>query len=369
VADLGTRPSGKLELYYPLEIQTIAVKGRKIPLETDLTTPLAYFLSRTNLEGIEYTGFLNADKVEKNAGIYMFEPYQPGKIPVVMVHGLLGSPLTWTPMFNDLRADPFLRKHFQFWFYLYPSGNPYLATAADLRRDLEHLKSELDPRGRDSALNHMVFVGHSMGGLVSKLLTIDSRDDFWALVSPTPLERLKLQAQTRAELQQVFYFESQPSVSRVIFLATPHHGSKLSPSWPARLVAKLIHLPKNLMNAARDLARENPDLMTSWKNGNLPTSVDMLDPGSPALELLATCPKPLGLHYHSIIGDLGNGSDGIVPVSSAHLDGVDSEVVIPACHTEIHHHPRAVMEVWRILLEHLHEVQGLNSGGRAVVGG
>jgi len=356
IADMGKQRSGKLELYNPLEIQTVAVQGRKVPLETDMTMPLAYFLSRTDLEGIEFTGFLNADKVAKRAGIYMFEPYQPGKIPVLMVHGLLGSPLTWTTMFNDLRADPFLRRHFQFWFYLYPSGNPYLATAADLRRELDQVRCELDPRGADPALNHLVLVGHSMGGLVSKLLTVNSGTDFWALVSPEPLDHLQLQPETRTELHQVFYFETQPAIGRVVFLATPHHGSKLSPSFPAQLVSRLIHLPKNLMHAARDVARENPNVMTEWKSGSLPTSVDLLAPGSPALELLAARPKPRGVHFHSIVGDLGDGSDGVVPVASAHLDGVDSEIIVPAYHTEVHHHPRAVMEVWRILQDHWREV-------------
>src|SRR5205085_7135401 len=53
VADLGARRAGRIEMYNPLATQTILVNGRDIPLETDLTTPLAYFLSRTDLDGIE----------------------------------------------------------------------------------------------------------------------------------------------------------------------------------------------------------------------------------------------------------------------------------------------------------------------------
>lgn len=363
IADLGARRAGRLELYNPLEIQAVEINGRPIPLETDLTTPLAYFLAHTDLDGIDFTGFLNADKIKKRSGIYMFEPYQLGKIPVVMVHGLLSSPLTWAPMFNDLRADPTLRKHFQFWFYLYPTGDPYLATAADLRQDLAELRAALDPDGRDRALEQMVFVGHSMGGLVSKLLTVDGGDDFWSLASPRPFRDLKLAPQTRAELEKIFYFERQPFVRRVVFIGTPHHGSKLSLFWPARLAVKFIHLPRDLLQAARDVDRENPNL-TSWLTvGRFPTSVDLLAPNSPALELLARRPKPPGVHYHSIIGDIyglgENGSDGIVTVRGAHLDGVDSEILVPASHFSVHHHPRAVLEVRRILLEHLKEVRGI----------
>jgi pimeloyl-ACP methyl ester carboxylesterase len=362
VADLGAHRSGRLELYNPLTIQRVEVNGRSIPLETDLTTPLAYFLSRTDLEGIEYTGFINADKVQKRSGIYMFEPYQPGKIPVVMVHGLLSSPLTWTPMFNDLRADPELRKHFQFWFYLYPTGTPYLATAADLRQDLARLRAALDPEGRDPALDQMVFVGHSMGGLVSRLLTVEGGDDFWRLVSAQPFDRLKLDRRTRTELEPVFYFRQQPSVRRVVFIGTPHHGSSLSPSLPGQLAAHFIQAPRELLRAVYEVARENPDLGSQPKAARIPTSVDLLAPHAPALEVLAARPRPEGVHFHSIIGDICgkgvDGTDGVVPYRSAHLDDVDSEIVVPASHTTLHHHPRSVLEVRRILLEHLREVQG-----------
>ena len=86
------------------------------PLETDLTTPLAYLLAHSGLERISYEGFLRPEKVERLSGIYLMEPYQPGKIPVLLVHGLLSSPETWATLYNDLRADPVLRERYQFWF-------------------------------------------------------------------------------------------------------------------------------------------------------------------------------------------------------------------------------------------------------------
>lgn len=361
VAELGSRQSGRLELYNPLAAQTVRVAGRGVPLETDLTTPLAYFLSRTDLDGVEYAGFLQADKIRHRAGMYMFEPYQPGKIPVVMVHGLLSTPLTWTTMFNDLRADPQLRSRYQFWFYLYPTGQSYLATAADLRRELARLRAELDPRGQDPALDHLVMVGHSMGGLVSRLLTADSGDDFWQLASARPFDSLRVSEATREELQRLFFFARQPNVERVVFLATPHRGSALSPSLPARLAARFIKLPRRLTWASVDLAREEPGAWPPLSDGQLANSLDLLAPGSPALELLAARPKPPSVHFHSILGEaLGHGeagSDGVVPYTSAHLDAAESEVIVPANHLTVHHHPRAVLEVQRILLDHLRQVQ------------
>lgn len=364
LADLTQRRAGRLELYNPLRVQTVGVRHWRIPLETDLTTPLAYFLSHTDLDGVEYTGFLHADALRDRTGVYMFEPYQPGKIPVVMVHGLLSTPLTWTTMFNDLRADPTLREHYQFWFYLYPTGNPYLATAADLRQTLARLRIELDPQHQDPALDQMVFVGHSMGGLVSKLLTTPSGDDFWRLVSSEPFDKLKVRPNTREELRRLFFFEPEPCVRRVVFIATPHHGSKLSPSLPARLANQFVDAPKQLVRTARDAAREDPHLLQTMREKQLPTNLDLLAPGAPALELVAARPAPPTVHYHSIIGQAfgkgADGSDGVVPYKSAHLDGVDSEVIVPTNHLSVHCHPRAVLEVWRILLQHLREVRGID---------
>jgi pimeloyl-ACP methyl ester carboxylesterase len=376
LADLAQGRVGQLELYNPLTVQVVEVRGRSVPLETDLTTPLAYFLSNTDLDNFKYTGFLHPDKVENHTGIYMLEPYQPGKIPVLMIHGLLSSPVTWSPLFNDLRADPVLRHRYQFWFYNYPTSDPYLATAADLRQSLDQLRARVDPQHQDPAFDEMVLVGHSMGGLVSRLLTVDSGNDFWQLVSDKPFENVKLLPDAAEELRRVFFFDRYPSVKRVVFLGTPHHGSKLSPSPLGRLAVHLAQLPRTLMWASRDLVNENPDLLPRLQGKSLPTSVDLLAPGAPALELLASRCRPEGVHYHSIIGvttsktaDLerflaGDGKepgDGVVPYTSAHLPQVDSELVVPADHHHVHQHPLAVLEVRRILLEH---IQGGGAGPR-----
>jgi pimeloyl-ACP methyl ester carboxylesterase len=365
--DLAARRCGRLELYNPLTVQAIEVRGRTVPLETDLTTPLAYSLAQSDLYGIEYRAFVNPEVLKGRTGIYLVEPYQPGKIPVVFVHGLLSSPLTWAPLFNDLRADPVLRQKYQFFFYFYPTSDPYLETAAELRHALQRLRDDLDPRREDKAFDDMVLVGHSMGGLVSRLLTVSGGDDFWHLASPQPLRDLKMDGETRQELQQVFYFEELPLVKRVIFLGTPHHGSSLSPSPLGRLAVKLAGTPKRWMEVLNEVAKGNPDALQTIPP--LATSVDLLDPASPALKLLAARPRPAGVHYHSVIGVTQDNTailerllagaspcepgDGVVPATSAHLDSAESEVTVPADHNRIHQHPLAVLEVRRVLLEHV----------------
>jgi pimeloyl-ACP methyl ester carboxylesterase len=367
---LHERKAGRLEFVNPLQRQDILVGKRRVPLESDLTTPMAHYLANAGLDNAGYRGFLRPDSLGADGGLHALEPYKPGKIPVVLIHGLLSTPLTWAPMFNDLQADATLRDRYQFWVYFYPTGNPYLVTAASLRQDLAKMRHAIDPDKKDAALDDMVLVGHSMGGLISRLLTVDGGDDFWSTASKTPLDLLRLQPDSRAELLQTYYFEKQPQVRRAIFLGTPHHGSKLSESTLGRLASRFAGLPMKLAATTRDLMKENPDLATYFIQHPLPTSVDLLDPEAAALQLIANRPRPEAIRYHSVIGVskrdtmlverlFGGGycqpSDGVVPYASAHIDSAASELVVPADHFHVHHHPLAILEVRRILLEHLRE--------------
>ncbi len=377
VADLAQQHSGTLDLYNPRAITWLSMHGGRMPLEIDLTTPLAYFLAHAGFDDDSYDGLLRPDKVQVKTGIYMFEPYQPDKIPVLLVHGLFSSPLTWAPLINDLQADPVLRERYQFWAYLYPTSDPYLVTAADLRNRLASLKSELDPDGRARALNDMVLVGHSMGGLIAKLLTTNSGDEFWHLINhqitPEAFARLQIRPQTKEVIQRTFFFNEQPYIRRVIFMATPHHGSSLSPTWPAQFINRFVRLPNTLATTLQDLARSDPKVWPMLAKGDLPTSIDMLAPGAPALELLAAQPRPPGVHFNSVIGVLPKpgylvehlspggrskeGTDGVVPYTSAHLPDADTELIVPADHFNVNRHPRAVLEVRRLLREHLREAE------------
>ena len=366
--ELGRQRSGKLEFYNPLTLQAVEVDGWFIPLETDLTTPIAYFLSQNNLDAIAYIGFSFVEKVQKRAGIYLPHPYEAGKIPVLFVHGLLSSPLTWAPMVNDLMADSALRAKYQFWFYLYPTGNSYLVTAADLRKRLSQLRQEIDPHHVDASLDQMVVVGHSMGGLVAELLTVDSGDAFWNVAGHQPFEELNLPPNTRAELQPVFFFGRMPEVKRVVYIATPHQGSELSPSFVGRLARKLIRLPLKFQEDMQQLTQRNPQLGTGSSARLLPTSIDMLAPGNPSLEALAARPKCQDVIYHTIAGvvpktdpltqllrDMGiheRCGDGVVPYDSAHTPEAVTELIVNAEHMRVHFHPLAIEETRQILYQH-----------------
>jgi pimeloyl-ACP methyl ester carboxylesterase len=367
-----------LEFCDPLERTSIAAAGVEAPLETDLSTPLAHFLSQPALDEnkVSTYGLLHPELAEQLTGLYMLEPFDPEKIPVVMVHGLWSTPVTWMEMFNDLRSDPTIRQNYQFWFYMYPSGQPFWYSAARMRADLAHMRKALDPQRRAPALDQMVLVGHSMGGLVSKLQTVDSGNQFWKTLTDKPFTELQADADVRDNLAEAFFFEPNPSVRRVITIGTPHRGSEFSNDLTKWLGRKLIDVPSRIMQGRSQLVARNPDYFLPAAPLNVTNSIDSLSPKSPILPVLLEAPAGPWVKYHNIVGQaprkgvtsaaalwLAGDGDGVVSLASARLDGVASQIVVPADHQMVHRHPQSILEVRRILREHLAELQSFPYGG------
>jgi pimeloyl-ACP methyl ester carboxylesterase len=370
------RNQGLLELCDPLQISDTRVGNLLVPLESDLTTPLAYFLSKVPMESLATVGLLQperllvpqGDRQTMIKGLYMVQPYEPGKIPVVFIHGMWSSPMTWMEMFNDLRSSPDIRRHYQFWFYLYPTGQPFWLSAAQFRRDLAEMRQVLDPQHREPALDQMVLVGHSMGGLVARLQTLESREDYWNLASRIPLDQVKADADVRQKLMETFYFRPNPSVRRVVTIATPHAGSTFSNQTTQYLLGKLIRLPSALVNTEQELFRDNPEMLFPDSLLTIENSVDALSPNSPILAVMQASPRAPWVKYDNIVGELppswwlqhtlGDHTDGVVSVESARSADAERTVVVPEFHMAVQCHPLAVMEVRRILQEHLDELRG-----------
>ncbi|MEQ8849609.1 alpha/beta fold hydrolase [Botrimarina sp.] len=356
-----------LELHDTLEHEHFRLAGRDVQLETDLTTPLAYYLDQPELheQDVSTLGLLSPGRVKQLQGLYLLEPYDARRIPVVMVHGLWSSPATWMEMFNDLRSDPRLRERYQFWFYLYPTGNPFWVTAAQMRSDMAALRRDFDPHRAAPALDQAVLVGHSMGGLVSRLQTVDSGDTFWQTVSDRRFDELDAEDDVRQYLGNLFFFRPNPSVQRVVTIGTPHRGSRFANGVTQWLGAKLIEVPMQTLAAQQDLFRRNKGFFRPEAAARVMTSIDSLSPASPMLSaLLAARPGPW-VRYHNIIGDVPrsqftswyhNRGDGVVSVASARLDDLPqlaSQISVPEDHVAVHRHPQAIAEVRRVLLAHL----------------
>lgn len=371
------RPAFVLELRDPLDRKAIAVRGRSVPLESDLSTPLAYYLNQPTLREntISTLGLLRPDSVKQLQGLYMLEPYDPHKMPVLMVHGLWSSPVTWMEMFNDLRSDPNLRDRYQFWFYLYPSGQPFWVSAAQLRSDLDRMRDELDPGRRSPALDQMVLVGHSMGGLVSRMQSVDSKRLFWETNTDRPFGDLEGDSPARNELAATFFFRPNPSVRRVVTIGSPHRGSEFANEFTTWLGRRFITAPMRMMSGRHELLSKNPDFFAAGAPIRVRTSIESLAPESPLLTpLLAAQPGPW-VSYHNIVGRapdsgihkvFGREGDGVVSLTSAQLDGtpqVESQLVVTADHLGVHRHPQSILEVRRILMDQIAELDTPLYGG------
>jgi pimeloyl-ACP methyl ester carboxylesterase len=349
--------SASLELYSVFDATEIRLGEQNVPLEVDLTTPLAYSLERSMAWEFELGGFLGRfGNPRKTSGVLLLQPYQAGRIPVVFVHGTASSPARWAPMYNTLLSDPLIRRRYQFWVFIYPSGNPIAFSASLLRDSLKRVVHTADPNGDDRALGEMVIVGHSQGGLLTKMMVIEPGDRLWSHLSDKKLEDIEMPEKTRGLIRNALFFDPLPFVKRVIFISTPQHGSFVSKSWIGRFFAKMVSLPGDTIQISQSTLKEITKDLPPDLERKIPTSVDNMSPDNPFIIQLAQIPIIPGAKAHSIIavqgdGPIEEGNDGVVEYKSAHIDGVESEFVVRSGHSA-QGQPPTIEEVRRILLEH-----------------
>jgi pimeloyl-ACP methyl ester carboxylesterase len=348
---------GILELYTPTDPEQITIAGREVPLEVEHTATLAYGLEGAPIWATEYRAFLFGDLLQQTpTQLVALQPHRGGRFPVVFVHGTASSAGRWADMLNDLLSDPVIRARFEFWFFSYETGNPIPYSALQLRRALEQAVTSLDPAGRDAALRDMVLIGHSQGGLLAKMIAIDTGSRLWDQISTKPLDELRLQPETRELLRQSLFLEPEPFVGRLVFIATPQRGSYLAEYSLGRFVASFVRLPFDLLRASGDMVTNNPDAFRFDPTRTGFGSVYGMTPGSPLITGLADVPVAPEVPAHSIIavrgdGPVEDGSDGVVRYQSAHIEGVESELIVRSGHS-VQANPQTVLEVRRILLLH-----------------
>ena len=349
-----------LELYSTYDADRVEVAGKILPLEGDTTAPLAYGLNDSQVWALGSDQFFSSEEKIKS-DIYFTQPYQPGRIPVIFVHGTMSSPVWWAEMWNTLRADPELRDRCQFWNFIYNSGKPFTKSAADLRDAIERKIRQLDPEGKDPALRQMVIIGHSQGGLLTKLTATRTGDQLWRAASGKDFDSLPMKPEDREMLRRYFFFDPVPSVTRVIFISTPHRGSYLAVSFVRNLARRFMSLPTDTLRLTEKLLQaDGREAVPSDVRKAAPTSLDQMSPKNNLLLKLAEIPVAPGVHSHSIIAIRGDGppekgGDGVVKYVSAHVPYVDSEYIVRSGHS-CQDKPPTIEEVRRILLQHLAEL-------------
>jgi len=279
------------------------------------------------------------------AGLLMLQPYDPTRIPVVFVHGLLSSAYVWRNVVNSLTANPDIRRRYQFWAFSYSTGNPIVYSAFLLRDDLRYVQQQY-------GLTELILIGHSMGGILSRMQVTNSGREIWNEQFKANADKLYAEIPDHSIVKRALIFNANPAVKRVVFVSTPHRGSDLATGGIGALGMRLIRLPFKVVSAIPKSVEAAIAPNTDPKKYQLPTSISGLSPSNPIYKAMDKL--PIEAPHNSIIGDRGRGdtpnsSDGVVPYWSSHLNSAQSEVIVPTDHGAMKS-PKAVAEIHRILL-------------------
>jgi pimeloyl-ACP methyl ester carboxylesterase len=339
-----------LEFIDPLKTEKVSFNKHTFPLAADFDAPAAFLIARERPERLGLSRLMNPAAYADTAMLCQLQQFDPARTPVIFVHGLQETGASWTPMIDTLRNDPWIREHYQFWFFSYPSGYPYPYSAALFRQNLNGIDRTLPNHKR------VVLIGHSMGGMICRLMVTDASDKIWREFFGTPPGKTPMASDTRKLLEQTLVFNHRPDVQRVIFISTPHRGSDLATSWIGRLGASLVKTPEmftSVYASTKPLLIADP---AARPLNRMPNSVDTLEPNDRFVEAVNKLPIAPDIPYNSIMGDRGRGdtpnsSDGVVPYWSSHLDGAQSELIVPSDHGA-QYNPQAIREVERILKLH-----------------
>ncbi len=345
--------------YDPLAVETVKFQGHEYPLSADFTAPIGLALAEIKPRKTEIKRMMRPDEYAGTSRLARLQPYEAKKIPILCIHGLGDSQATWAPMIETLRGDPVIRQHYQFWFFSYPTGYPFPFMAADLRKQLDRMNAAY------SGHKKFVVIGHSMGGNITRVLMTDSGMHLWNAYFNMPPEKLPISPEARETVKDTLIFKHRPEFSRVIFCSASLGGSEIAEGFLGRMGIKIIGRLKLVLGDAEDTNKAATLVKpgTTGKTLNaMPTSIDALAPGNRFLATLNSIPMAKGIPYHSIIGDRGKGgnkdhtkpmsTDGVVPYWSSHVEGAESELIVPSGHWS-NQNPQAIAEVRRILLEHL----------------
>lgn len=355
LAPSGRTPADALELYDPLRTPSVAFgPSPALPLHSAPNGAIAVARQRQEERGpFALAGFAMPEQMLSKADIRMLEPYQPGKSPFLLIHGLVNDPFMFNDMVVGLQRTPgFLDRH-QLWVFRYPTGVTFIRTAAILRAQIEKISATIDPEGLDPALSDWTLLGYSMGGLLTRLQVSWSGDAIWNEVATRPLDQLRMGDESRRTLRDLFFFEPSPRIRRVIFLATPHDGAAPSIAAASWLTSRIVRRPADTRHLVQEIERNNPGAVRPALR-SLPSSVDALAAYSPILPAVRKLPYNPAVEIHTIAGtgfhspDRGRG-DTVVPLASAHVDEAVSEHHVKARHTAIYYNPDTIAQVRRIL--------------------
>lgn len=351
--------------YDPYRSDEVVLHGQRVPLAGNFTAAYGLWLARSGFAAQSLRSMLGRDNGIDRPHLYLMQPFDPDRRIILMLHGLASSPEAWVNVANEIAGDEQLRGHYQIWQVYYPTNMPMAWNQAQIRSLLTQALQRFDPSGQAPASRDMVLIGHSMGGVLARLLVSSSGDRLWdSLMADRKLSGERGR-RVRERLQPLLHFQPLPEVDRAIFIAAPHRGTSAAGGRLGRLVGRLVRLPVTLLERFGDVLQDLAGDDDKGRPRKLlpPNSIDNLRDSDPFIRAAADLPISPGVRYNSIIArrdpkvPLAESDDGLVPYASAHLPGAESEKVVTSWHS-VQETPQAILEIRRIL----HEEMAANAG-------
>lgn len=361
-------------LYDPYQKPSTNILGAKYPLTANFSASYGSWIEENQLEEVTYLNLLSQRGQQTLPYLFMLEPYNPNKQVIIMLHGLASSPITWVTLTNDIFNDEALREHFQVWQVFYPTNMPMLENRYQIQTLIETAYQNVGANRTTAAGNNSVLIGHSMGGVISRLM-LSNNDLTKGLteLNDIPLNNnaarnasndLFNSYQQPNQLLNRFKLNAIPQVDTAVFIAAPHRGTEFADLWFTRALRKIISMPVALSNILDNEAGEEL-AKTPLGSLFLQNGASQLSDESAFMQLTDNVDIAGDVTYHSIMGKLDNdlinrlelietdqGSDGIVPYKSSHLEGAKSETILAGSHN-IHTNPKTILQLRKILHEHM----------------
>ena len=161
-----------IQLFNPYTHQTVTMFDKAYPLSANFSAGYALWLSENELGKVGVLNMLGKQQVPMPE-LFMLEPYNPNKKTIIMLHGLASSPATWVNLTNNLLADPNLQENYQVWQVFYSTNLPILENRYQIQSLIEAAYHFSDPDGINKASRNSVLIGHSMGGIISRMMLSD----------------------------------------------------------------------------------------------------------------------------------------------------------------------------------------------------
>lgn len=353
-------PEFQLKLHDPYKHEKVTVAGKQYALAANFSAPYGLWLAENNLGRAAYLVLIDRDDNLIMPHLYMLEPYNPKKKVIVLIHGLASSPEAWIRLTNDIMGDPVLRENFQVWQVFYSTNMPILESRFQINALVQQGFARV--ANNAPAKKDAVLVGHSMGGVIARLMVsqADITQDAFKLVQNTRIAQFKDNPLFKARLQM----QPIPNFTRAIFLATPHRGTEYADRWHTKLARKIIRIPGAFLGAFADTLQGEiglKDFVKELGHDLIQNGPSDLSENSKFTALTKDIQPSKNIKFHSIIGntvdtqDTKLMSDDIVSYESAYLEGAVSSKVIKGGHS-IQETPEAVLELRRILRLHLTEL-------------